>query len=446
MKLPPSAKLVHVRLPAEALERLETADSHKGVTHNFNSSDLPDGGQLVAIITCGDDAYCAVAILKKESHTSTFQVRVRLKFITTITPVPFAAVRDRIDDRLCVHVDARISSEIGSFPSKSGQAVINALLACSPEIAAAFKLAVAHIEGRRKFRFSENSPWGVICQEKDAIDTALNLAGMSPSAYTSDVNGNAPPQNTFDILAGHLALEDRQIEIDAAVFGGLQAIKTDVRGGRVFFDDHAKSTVRVINVNRHSLEATLGVDLIVYYEAFRSYVMVQYKRMLPKERRNAHGLSEKFWRYYRDANYQPEVDRMAGLRRHIGSQPCGGPLDYRINDDPFYFKFCRADDIDADSRGMVKGLHVLARDVEHFLLSDQSKGEKGGHYLGYENLKRKFPNSLFLDLVRNGWIGSRSVGSRSIEAYVQSSLNARRSVVLANVSSERGASSDPDDE
>jgi hypothetical protein len=91
-------------------------------------------------------------------------------------------------------------------------------------------------------------------------------------------------------------------------------------------------------------------------------------------------------------------------------------------------------------------LHVLASDVQHFLLSEQSKGERGGHSLGYDNIKRKFPNSLFLDLIRYGWIGSRSVGSQAIEAFVKSSLDASRSVVLAKVSSEGEAAIDPDDE
>jgi hypothetical protein len=95
---------------------------------------------------------------------------------------------------------------------------------------------------------------------------------------------------------------------------------------------------------------------------------------------------------------------------------------------------------------MVKGLHVLASDVEHFLLSDHSKGERGGHYMSYDNIGRKFPNTLFVELIRNGWIGSRSVGSSAIEAYIQSSLSEKRSVVLANVSSGSSALEDFDDD
>jgi hypothetical protein len=82
---------------------------------------------------------------------------------------------------------------------------------------------------------------------------------------------------------------------------------------------------------------------------------------------------------------------------------------------------------------MVKGLYILAVDVETFLASEESKGSGGGHSLGFDNLGRRFPNSLFVDLARTGWIGSRQVGSEGIEHYIKSSLDSGHSVVLAHV-------------
>ena len=124
---------------------------------------------------------------------------------------------------------------------------------------------------------------------------------------------------------------------------------------------------------------------------------------------------------------------MANVRAAVGIQVPQLASDFRLSDDPFYFKFCRADAIDPDSRGMVKGLYVLAKDVEHFLTSEESKGSGGGHSLGFDNLGRRFPNSLFVDLARNGWIGSRRVGSEKIEQYIESSLDSGNSVVMAHV-------------
>jgi hypothetical protein len=124
---------------------------------------------------------------------------------------------------------------------------------------------------------------------------------------------------------------------------------------------------------------------------------------------------------------------MSDARKVISEQTPMGPEDYRLNDDPFYFKFCRSDEINPDSRGMVKGLYILASDLEHFLSSKTSKGVGGGSSVGFDNLGRRFPNSLFIDLARSGWIGSRRIGTERIQKYLEDSLVRGRSVVLASV-------------
>lgn len=436
MRLPRTAKLVHLRLPADAAERLEVTEPRKGITHNFNHDDLPDGGQLIGLISCDGTTYDAVSVIKKETHTSTFQVRVRLQYIQAIQPMPITDIVDGIRDRLAVHVKKCIAKEIAAFPAKSADAVIARMLAIRPSVAVAFQSIVSHLAGRRKFRIPEHSSWAVIAQEKDAIDAALALGELPLSGFDGEVDATRPPAGIMDILSGQMALEDRQIEVDAASFGGLRAFRTDIRGARVYFDGRSDSVVKVFNVNRHSLERTLGVDLIIYYERFKSYVLIQYKRLIPAEIRvgsRTRPEMVKVWRYYRDANFQNEVDRIDAMRRRLLDQGSRAPSDYRLNDDPFYFKFCRADVIDADARGMVSGLHVLAKDVSHFLSSEHSRGTRGGQYIGYDNLNRRFPNSLFIELVRQGWIGSRSMGSEAIEECIRSSLDSHRSVILANV-------------
>ena len=128
---------------------------------------------------------------------------------------------------------------------------------------------------------------------------------------------------------------------------------------------------------------------------------------------------------------------MNALRSGLQTQQMASVFDYRLNDDPFYFKFCRSDAFEPDTMSMIKGLFLTASDVEHFLKSDAAKGPKGGVFLSYDNLKRNYPNTLFVSLARGGWIGSRADGSKTIEKFIEEALSDGRSVNLASISTPR---------
>lgn len=437
LKLPTVAKLAHVNLPEQAREDLSKGDPRKGVTHNFVRSILPPGHKQLALIACGQNEYCAIGVVDKEVATSNYQDRVRCSFIQEILPISFKAILAAVPPRLKARLSRDFEQEIAAFTGPGGRAVLDAAMAIQPSLAGTIHDVLTHIEGKRSFRIQKDSPWTIVKQEMDAVDTALAIVGMAPTGLDSAILDPHHPAPVLQLMSRH-ALEDGQIEMDAGAFGGLTPIKADVRGAKVFDDPYAKSRVTVINVNRRDMEHTLGVDLIIYYSRFRSYLLVQYKRLLAKKTSGANcptsSMAEQV-RFYpsQDRNFAIALRKMTDVRLAVGVQVPQLAADYRLNDDPFYFKFCRADAIDPDSRGMVKGLYVPAMDVEHFLTSEESKGRGAGHSLGFDNLDRRFPNSLFVDLARTGWIGSRQMGSSQIEQYIQSALGSGRSVILANV-------------
>ena len=116
-----------------------------------------------------------------------------------------------------------------------------------------------------------------------------------------------------------------------------------------------------------------------------------------------------------------------------------GSADYRLSNDPFFFKFCRGDQFAPDKTRMIPGLYVQSKDLAHFLGSTESRGPRGGAYLGFDNFGRLLPNTMFLALARTGWIGSRGMGSSKIETIIRNSVSRSRSVVAATVmQQERG--------
>lgn len=437
MTIPHSVKVVHVRLPDEAREDLAVSDPRKGITHNFNRSVLPQGHKHLALITCDGVEYCALAVIDKEQITSKYQSRVRCSFIQEIYPIDFQSIQDLIPVRLKPRIVKDMREDIAELTKPGGQALLNAVKSLSPSLVNALEEILRHIGGSPSFKIPEQSPWVLVKQEMDAVDTVLALVEMPPAGLDSTLLDPNHPAPVLSLMFPH-ALEDGQIDMDAGAFGGLRPLSQDIRGAKAFHDPLAESRVTVINVNRRDLEHTLGVDLIIYYSRFRSYLLIQYKRLSPKSTSRVQASSRQAVepiRFYpsQDRNFRIAIQKMAQVRSALGVQVPQLATDYRLCDDPFYFKFCRADAIDPDSRGMVKGLYILAKDVEHFLSSEESRGTGGGHSLGFDNLGRRFPNSLFVDLARNGWIGSRSVGSEGIEQYIQSSLEAGHSVVLADV-------------
>lgn len=441
------AKLVHVRVPDILLSddrewyfgmpepadelpdpTVEVARFAKGITHNFDRSLMPHGARLVALISTNGSHYCALALVRKEARSSTFQNRVRLHRIRRIEPIPLNAVTEALPRSQRVAAARRQRLEIASFTGLAGTRIIAALVERFPRINDALTVVLEGLSGRKITYSSGEDPWQVVAEEKDAVDTALKLVGhLGTSLADRDITVIQPAP--FLKLLGSHALEDSQIQLDAEAFGGFERLRADARGARIFRDTRTRSIVTVINVNRTRIETTTGVDLVVYFDRFQSYLLVQYKRM-----RIRNGLaSAAFWPS-QDGNFEGELRAMLGMRSGIVNAAALGPLDYRLSSDPFYFKFCRSDSFEPDRLGMVKGLYLPAADVDHFLRSTHSLGTQGGRRIDFEGLGRQFSNTLFVLLAQCGWIGSRSLGSSFIESYVDQALNERRSVTLAKLS------------
>jgi hypothetical protein len=60
-----------------------------------------------------------------------------------------------------------------------------------------------------------------------------------------------------------------------------------------------------------------------------------------------------------------------------------------------------------------------------------AKGTRGGAAYGYSTLPRHLNNTLFVQLVQDGWIGSAGTVSDELRSFVEARVSDGRSVMLA---------------
>jgi hypothetical protein len=211
--------------------------------------------------------------------------------------------------------------------------------------------------------------------------------------------------------------EDPMIVHDAGIFSDWSVVKRSAIGSVRF--QRGERSLTVINVNRTPIEQTLGVDLIYYNEYFDAFVLVQYKRMSYS--------SETGWLYRPDGNHQDEVARMQSIR-FVSSDP-PDVLNYRLGPGACFFKLCESVVFDPDAAELIRGMYLP---FEYFVASQGSaKGARGGAAYGYSTLPRHLTNTSFVQLVQDGWVGSSGSVSTELRTYVEATVRAGQSVMLA---------------
>jgi len=88
--------------------------------------------------------------------------------------------------------------------------------------------------------------------------------------------------------------------------------------------------------------------------------------------------------------------------------------------------------LDLTSTDMIKGMYVPLEYWDALLKSSNIIGEKGGRRITYENVERYFNNTLFIQLVQSGWVGSNLAGTDVLTQLIRAALE-NDSVLLATL-------------
>lgn len=343
---------------------------------------------------------------------------VTVSEIVEIEPIPLERIRQTLPARHMTVVDRE-----GILPPKGGQAVVQAIRELAPHLEA----TLVRLSSDRRRRLPPGRRGQLLSQERDAVGIALELAGVGRTPLASWTEGavNAPFLRGIGLstvgvpfLQGldATAHEDSLIDYDAGRFSSWIDLPEAEVAWRIFTD--GRNRVFVMNANRTAVERTLGVDLVYYNEARRSFVLVQYKKMV--RGRTSDGRP---W-YWPDRHLRSELSRMQRIDQFCEVHPAD---DFRLMKTPCWVKLCESGMHIKNSADLISGMY-LAR--EHFASLLLPEAGRRRTRLGYENVSHHVTNSLFIDLVKGGWIGSSGTGTDEVARLIRESLAAGRAVVV----------------
>lgn len=219
--------------------------------------------------------------------------------------------------------------------------------------------------------------------------------------------------------------EDTLIQHDRDVFGLWRLIWRNNVGAVQFRRGEERLTV--ITANRTRLERSLGVDLLYWHHEYKAVTFVQYKRMVKEGSKRSSAV------YRPSGSYEAELRRMRVVWQSVRHQDNSYSLssDFRLNENPFFFKLCLIPEFNPDDQGLVPGMYIPLDYWEILLESDGITGPRGGKAVSYENVGRHLNNTEFVTLVQRGWIGSCGLASSQLERLVNDALSGGRAVELA---------------
>jgi len=381
----------------------------------------------ISLVSLGEESIHFAALVHRGRNVATRKFQIRFSNIIHFEPsVPLSEIEKKFRPQIKTHFIRSSSGIGGNVPPATWDDLIQIIKQLRPRNTQ----DLDRLENLRRFKPEDFAEPGfeIIAHERDAINIALRISGFNHIAITEwlPTEGYIAPFLTG--LRSAKLIEDQMINHDAQVFGNWKKIMEFQVGANVFINGTERLTI--LNVNRHPIEHTLGVDLLYYFHKHKSYVMVQYKRMIKEGKENEYG--------YRPIgkSYQDELCKMLSFAEILdNTQHQISPSEYRFHSGMFYFKLCPADIFEPTSTEMIRGMY-LPLDYWAILVDSPSiLGSKGGKRITFNNVERYFNNTIFIELVESGWIGSQITDNGFITEVIQAALENKRSVILASLQS-----------
>lgn len=415
--------------PGRVWELQQLIDDKGRFTDTFSAPDWPISSVELFLISVDGESIQYVALGRRGNRVASYKFLITFTDVTALDfPMTMEDLIPKVDMRARRHLPpVGVSLTSRKVPPKAWTALKAAVGKASP----GDKDLIEQLEADKRSHSSKiRTPMAhILAEEKDAVVLATRFSGMESEM---SLKYEAPDDAAVPFLAGLGSipiLEDTMLSHDMRVFGDWDYLKT-LKVGAIQFK-RKEEVLTVMNVNRANVEHSVGVDLVYYTETYRSYVMVQYKRL------TAEGTGQKKKYRYRprsDSSFASEIDRMKRILGQLGREPSDSHIKlktYRLTQQQFFFKFCAAEVFEPAGQGMISGMYMPLDYLEVFLVSDASRGSQGGQYISYENVPRHINNSLFIELVQDGWIGSTIPDANTITDLIKRSLEGDRSVMLA---------------
>lgn len=358
-----------------------------------------------------DLSECYLGTITKKRAISTFDSRVTIKKLRIISPNLLRKIEHIISDTRMKHQFSSYLSEFQSIVVLSPMLSVHVIeaLAKNPKNQTALETSLSLLPIER--RIAPN-----VWAQEDAIRSALAAFGVDENSTAHAVILKAGKSSSLVKLAEEVYYEDNVIVSDATHIPGFKFIDLDITGKAIFIKGNENLTI--YTANKLPLEEMLGVDLIYINETRGNIIMIQYKML--EEVKNSKGSND--WIFRPNQQLYDEIHRMQ-LPQFTGQLD-----DYRLNSNPFFFKFVKRKKC-GDS---LKSFYLSLDHLTQFLTKPDAIGPKGGVRLSYDALNGTYlRESDMLGLIRSGYIGTHKGETDALKTIIQKVAQGNTAIVLA---------------
>ena len=350
-----------------------------------------------------------VGILKSKRRTATIGGTIAIRECHPITPLQLGVLNNLLKSPR-YHNDFRARTEADNqrlvrLPAGLSVSVVEALLAIDDNRKAFSRLL-------RSGLLIPARPRPISARlQRSAIEMALSASGFPKDATPTVLEIFDAEDTALYDLEGRLQ-EDSVVAHDARQIDGMAYVGSKATGVARFED--GRTVLDVITGNKLPLEEALGVDLVYVNETQRNIALVQYK-MLERVGQD--------WIYRPDRQLAEELRRMDRLSTLDNDS---GP-PYRLSSEYLFLKFVKR-----DSRNFGAPVILPLTHYRQLCAMDEHKGPRGAFRVSYDALGGHYLREQpFLELVRDGYLGSYPSTMAKIKAMIAKLLAEGRPAVVA---------------
>lgn len=412
-----SESLFNVR---QGFEHLTIVKPHS-VFHNFKLPTL-----CVLEINDHNETGCYLAVATRKTAVSTFDSRLTINKLRPIKPSSIQGIEKKVTNAQMKRLLSskkppkvnsnrllRISNDKDpqctfSLLSPKLSVHLIELLAQESDNNSALNVALSLLPN---LRHAPNMNWA----QEDAIHTALAAFGIRSNEIPNEVVLKRGASSGLELVGAHL-YEDNVVHADASHLPGFEAIAPDITGRAIF--EKRDERLIIYTANKLPLEEMLGVDLIYINETRGNIIMIQYK-MLEEGKNKGEGSD---WLFRPNSQLRKEIARM--------QLPFfqGAITDYRLNPNPFFFKFIKRKIVDDSHQSFLVSLDHLKK----ILASPEAKGLKNGIRLSYNALDGTYLREAdMIGLIRSGYVGTHRTETEALAMILSEVSKGGKAIVLA---------------
>lgn len=305
--------------------------------------------------------------------------------------------------------------------------LIGAIKKLRPEIAN--KLDALLSKRTEESNISDNSPKMIrLAEQRDALGLTLDIAHLDRSSVmrSMDLSRVGKADSALDLLDSEPLHEQDIIRHDEKIFKNL--LISEMRSAS--FKGSTGREVRIHVYDKKPLETVLGIDLLIYQESYKSFLLLQYKTM-----ERVATTAGNTWSCLVDAQLLKQLKAMNTAEKTINRQSVRPRrmMDWRLNTGAFYFKLCETTRLNARNDSLISGMTINVGHLQNFMTLPESVSDHGGCRVGYENCYRYLSNTQFVDLARYGWIGCGPQGYKFIQRVLEANQKGGKLAMLAVV-------------